>query len=82
MLPEFFSAVYHYNPDVYRSLFHSAGATIAAWRAVRTASQAFTTSPTTCTTASGQQPDGSSGDDASSDAGPEAAPLEAGGSDP
>jgi microsomal dipeptidase-like Zn-dependent dipeptidase len=48
MLPEFFAAVYHYSPDVYRSLFQSARATIAAWKAARTAAQAFATTPGTC----------------------------------
>jgi microsomal dipeptidase-like Zn-dependent dipeptidase len=79
MLPEFFAAVYHYNRDVYRSLFSSAAATIAAWRAVRAASLAFATAPTTCVAADGGANDGGANDGAP-DAGSEgAAPADAAG---
>jgi hypothetical protein len=71
MFPEFFAAVYHYNPDVYRSLFSSAGATIAAWRAARTASLAFATSPTTCTGPDGGGAHGSAGDGGPTGTGPD-----------
>jgi hypothetical protein len=48
MLPEMFAAVFAYNPIAYRSLFRSAAATIAAWKASRVASLAFATTPGTC----------------------------------
>ena len=57
MLPEFFAAIYHYSPCVYRSVFSSAQATIDAWKASRTAAQRFATAPGSCAALDGGSPD-------------------------